>query len=452
MGFRNDFIWGTATASYQIEGASNEGGRGRSIWDDFSHTPGKIFQDHNGDIACDHYHRVEEDVKLMHDLGIRNYRFSVAWSRIFPDGTGRMEHRGFAFYDRLVNELLKWNIRPFMTLFHWDYPSALQAKGAWENPDSTKWFCDYVDAVTRHFGDRVKDYITFNEPQCFIGLGYGIGAHAPGLKLYDASLVPMSHHVLLSHGRAVQIIRANVPDARVSYAPCGNAAIPASNSAEDIAAARRRYFNAGSGDWTWSTSWWSDPALLGRYPEDGLRRLERFLPRGWEKNLQEICQPLDYYCQNIYNGDIIRAADNAEGWETVLPHRGHPKTAIQWSVQPDALYWGPYFLYERYHTPIVISENGMSCHDAISLDGKVHDPNRQDYMNRYLLALRRAADDGVDIRGYFAWSLMDNYEWANGYSDRFGLVYVDYEDNCRRIPKDSAAWYRTVMESNGASL
>ena len=456
MGFRKDFIWGAATASFQVEGAAFEGGRGRCIWDDYSHTHGKVYQDHNGDVASDHYHKMKEDVQLMADLGIKNYRFSLSWSRIIPEGTGAVNQEGLKFYSDLVDELLAHGITPFVTLFHWDYPSALQAKGAWENPDSVQWYLDYVEVVLKALGDRVKNFITFNEPQCFIGLGYALGvdghSHAPGIKLGNHSLVPMAHRVMLSHGRAVKLIRKLVPDAKVGYAPCAGPRIPASNSPADIEAARRHYFSVPEEGWPWCVTWWSDPVMLGRYPEDGLKLLGQYLPEGWEEDLKEMHQPLDYYCQNIYEGVTIRAADNAEGWEQVPLFRGHPKTAIQWPITPECLYWGPRFLWERYKTPFIISENGMSAHDAISLDGKVHDPNREDYMHRYLLAYRRAADDGVDVRGYFAWSLMDNYEWAYGYSERFGLVYVDYSDDCRRIPKDSAWWYKKVMESNGENL
>lgn len=452
MGFSKDFLWGAATASYQIEGGAFEDGKGLSVWDRYSHTEGKCFQGHTGDMACDHYHRYREDVEMMAELGIKNYRFSLSWPRILPDGTGAVNQKGVDFYNRLIDALLEKNIRPFITLFHWDYPWALQMRGAWENPDSPKWFENYVAVCARAFGDRVKDFITLNEPQCFIGLGCCSGVHAPGLQLPSCSTVPMSHHVLMGHGLAVRALRSLVPEVRVGYAPCGEPSIPASNSAEDIDAARRAYFGMpGEAGWSWNVGWWSDPALLGSYPEAGLRHIGKYLPTGWEKDLEIIHQPLDFYGQNIYQGRVIRAADNAEGYETVQLPMGFAKTASQWPVTPDALYWGPRFLYERYHTPIIITENGLSCHDTVSLDGKVHDPNREDYLHRYLLAYRRAADEGVDVRGYFQWSLMDNYEWSSGYNERFGMVYVDYTTQ-KRIVKDSAWWYKRVMESNGESL
>lgn len=452
MGFRKDFLWGAATASYQIEGAAYEDGKGLSVWDQFSHQQGKCYEGHTGDVACDHYHRYVEDVQLMADLGIRNYRFSLAWPRILPEGTGTVNPKGIAFYDRLIDELLKKGIRPFITLFHWDYPWALQTRGAWENPDSPKWFADYAEVCARAFGDRVKDFITLNEPQCFIGLGYGSGVHAPGLVMHPCSTIPMSHHVLKAHGLATQALRANVPDVRVGYAPCGSPAIPATNTPADIEAARKSYFDVPEGaGWGWNISWWSDPALLGSYPSEAISRFGRYMPRGWESDLADIHQPLDFYGQNIYNGRTVRAADNAAGYETLVNPVGLAKTAVQWPVTPEALYWGPRFLYERYKTPILITENGLSTHDWVSLDGKVHDPNREDFLHRYLLAYRRAAEDGVDLMGYFQWSLMDNYEWSNGYNERFGMIFVDYETQKRTV-KDSALWYKKVMETNGECL
>jgi len=449
MSFRTDFIWGAATAAYQIEGAWNEDGKGPSVWDDFTHIPGKIFGDHTGDVACDHYHRVEEDVSLMAALGIRNYRFSVSWPRLMPDGIGAVNEKGVAFYDRLIDVLLEKGIRPFMTLFHWDYPSGAQMRGGWQNPDSADWFADYVSLCAKRYGDRVKDFITLNEPQCFVGLGYQRGTFGPGLVMSEKDVIGIAHNVLLAHGKAVQTLRALAPDCRVGYAPCGNVAIPCTESAEDIEAARSAYFATRRETGMFTVSWWSDPAMLGRYPEDGLRLYGQHLPAGWQDDMKVIHQPLDYYCQNIYNGNYFRAKDGRP--EMVDQPVGVTKTACDWPVTPDCLYWGARFLYERYHTPFVISENGMSCIDTVSLDGKVHDPQRIDYLHRYLRGLKRAADEGIDVRGYFQRSLMDNFEWANGYNERFGIVYVDYATQ-RRIVKDSALWYRDVMETNGETL
>lgn len=453
MSFRKDFIWGAATASYQIEGAAYEDGKGLSVWDRFSHEPGKIVEGHTGDIACDHYHRFKEDVALMKEMGVKNYRFSLSWPRLIPNGIGEVNEAGVAFYNALINELIAAGIRPIVTLFHWDYPVELQKRGAWENPDSPKWFEAYAALCAQRFGDRVKDFITLNEPACFIGLGYVVGEHAPGYRMPLTATIPMSHHVLLAHGLAVRALRKYAPGCRVGYAPNADPRIPVSESPEDIEAARKAYMSIPDDPvaWAFSVTWWSDPALLGRYPKDGLKLFGKYLPEGWEKDLETICQPLDFYCQNIYSGRLIKAADNASGYEQAPYPVGHGKTAIQWPITPDALYWGPKFLYERYKTPFMISENGMSSHDVVSLDGKVHDPQRQDYMHRYLLAFRRAAEDGVDAIGYLAWSLMDNFEWAFGYTDRFGLIYVNYQTQ-ERIVKDSFCWYKTVMESNGENL
>ena len=449
MGFRKDFVWGAATAAYQIEGAWNEDGKGPSVWDDFAHQPGKVYGNHTGDVACDHYHRAEADVQLMAELGLRAYRFSVSWPRVLPEGFGAINEKGVAFYDRLIDALLEKGIAPYMTLFHWDYPSALQQRGGWENPDSAGWFADYAELCARRFGDRVRDFITFNEPQCFVGLGYQINSFAPGLTMSDASLGRISHNVLLAHGRAVQALRAAAPGVRVGYAPCGDAAIPATDAPEDVEAARQAYFSIFKDRGLFNVSWWSDPALLGTYPEEGLRIWGGGLPKRWEQDLAIIHQPLDFYCQNIYDGRYWRAAEG--GFEQVDYPQGTPKTACGWMITPKALYWGPKFLYERYQTPFIISENGMSCLDSVSLDGCVHDPQRQDYLHRYLLEYRRAAEDGVDARGYFQWSLMDNFEWTSGYNERFGMVYVDYATQAR-IVKDSARWYKGVIEANGENL
>ena len=314
MSFRKDFIWGAATASYQIEGAAFEAGKGASVWDTFSHWDGKILHGDTGDIACDHYHRFRDDVKLMGQLGVKNYRFSLSWPRLLPDGTGRVNEEGVAFYNQLIDALLENGIRPFVTLFHWDYPQALQDRGAWANPDSPAWFEEYAALCARRFGDRVKDVITFKEPQCFFGLGYGTGAHAPGMVLPASMTIPMSHHVLKAHGLAVRALRTLVPDCRIGYAPCGDACIPVGTNEADIEAARKAYFSVPNSDfWAFNVAWWSDPALLGSYPVDGLAHFERFLPRRWENDLPLIHQPLDFYAQNIYTGRVIRAADNAHG-------------------------------------------------------------------------------------------------------------------------------------------
>lgn len=452
MGFRKDFIWGTATAAYQIEGGWNEGGKSPSIWDEFCEQPGKISDRSDGRAACDHYHRFREDVALMAAHGIRNYRFSVAWTRILPEGTGKVNEEGVRFYSELIDCLLENGIRPWMTLYHWDLPAALQRRGGWLNPEMPEWFAEYTGIIADRFGDRVRDFMTINEPQCIIGLGLWQGVHAPGLKLGVREQVEAIHYLLKSHGRACQVLREKVPGANIGFSPCGGPSIPLDESdPADVAAARRAYFATGGESPAFSVAWYSDAAVFGRYPEDGLKAFGRYLPSGWEKDMPLIGQKLDFYTQNIYEGVQIRAADNADGYERVPYPAGHPRTAANWPITPRALYWGPYFLWERYRLPFLISENGMSCHDAVSLDGQVHDPNRTDYVQRYLRELRRAGDDGADIRGYFYWSFLDNFEWAKGYSERFGLVYVDYATG-KRTPKDSARWYAEVIRANGENL
>ena len=449
MPFQKDFVWGAATASYQIEGGWDADGKGLSVWDVYSHQPGNVKNDDTGDVACDHYHRFKDDVKLMKELGIRAYRFSLSWPRLIPEGEGELNPAGVKFYSDLIDALLENGITPYITLFHWDYPYALYQRGGWLNSDSVRWFAEYAEKVTELFSDRVEYFITFNEPQCFIGQGYYQGLHAPGLKVSRKDILQMAHNVMKAHGAAVIAMRkAAKRPVKIGYAPTGSAFYPATNAPEDVAAARALYFASqkpNAGDLMWSVSWWSDPVILGKYPEDGLAMYKDFLPEITPEDMELIHQPLDFYGQNIYTG---RAVSGAGGEPVILPRKvGCPKTAIQWYIAPEALQWGPKFLYERYGLPIYITENGMSAHDVVSLDGKVHDPNRIDFTHRYLLELEKAVDAGVPVEGYFHWSFMDNFEWGHGYNERFGLVYVDYETQ-QRIPKDSALWYREWIKQH----
>ena len=446
MGFKKDFAWGVASASYQIEGAWNEDGKGPSVWDMFSHEKGNVANNHVGDVACDHYHRFKDDIKLMKELGVRAYRFSISWARIFSDGTGAVNQEGVKFYSDIIDQLLESGIEPYITLFHWDYPYALHKKGGWLNDDSVKWFAEYAAKISELYSDRVKYFITFNEPQCFIGLGYLIGVHAPGYKVSYKDAFQMCHNVLKAHGAAVIAIRQNAKQpVKIGYAPTCGAAYPAEESKENIEAARKNYFSCPpiSRDVMWNVAWWSDPVVLGRYPEEGLKIYKEYLPKITEEDMKLISQPIDFYAQNIYNGHEV-AIDEQGNAVAVERKPGHPKTGNQWPVTPKSLYWGPKFLYERYKLPIFITENGMAGNDVVSLDGKVHDPNRIDFLNRYLNELERACNDGVDVCGYFLWTFLDNFEWARGYNDRFGIVYVDYETQ-ERIPKDSAYWYKEWM-------
>lgn len=444
-----EFIWGAATSSYQIEGAADEDGKGLHIWDVYSRQPGMVFDNHNGDVACDHYHRYREDVALMKEIGIQGYRFSISWSRIFPEGTGKINEKGLAFYDKLIDELISNGVKPYITLFHWDYPYELYKRGGWMNPDSVDWFAEYAKTVVEHFSDRVTCFITFNEPQCFIGMGHVTGRHAPGLKnpLRDTFL--MAHHVMMAHGKAVQAMRAAAKQPiLIGYAPTSTVCAPDSDRAEDIEAARNLYFQCPENpeEWSWNVSWWSDPVMFGRYPEDGLRQYAPYLPDIRPEDLTLMNQPIDFYGQNIYNGYRVRQGGDGKP-ECVKRSPGYDKTAMEWPVTPESLYWGPRFLYERYQKPIYITENGMACHDMISRDGHIHDASRIDFTEAYIRELLRAREDGVDIHGYFYWSLMDNFEWTEGYQERFGLIYVDYQTQKRTL-KDSAYWYRDWIQNH----
>lgn len=449
-GFPADFVWGAAAASYQIEGATRADGRGPSVWDMLCRRPGAIWSGHTGDVACDHYRRWAEDVELMRDLGLKGYRFSVAWTRILPSGTGRVNPKGLAFYDRLVDGLLAAGIQPWCTLFHWDYPQELYDRGGWLSPDSPKWFADYTRVVVRKLSDRVRHWMTQNEPQCYIGLGHRDGVHAPGDKLGWREVLLAAHHSMLAHGLAVRAIRAAARrPALVGAAPVGSHAIPASPAARDVAAAKRASFRVSKGSY-WNTTWWTDPLIFGRYPEDGLQAYGADVPKHSRRDLETMQAPLDFFGANIYQSDTVRAGKGGRA-EPVGRAVGHPLTAMPWPLTPDALYWGPRFFWERYKLPIVVTENGLANTDWVAVDGRVHDPQRIDYLTRYLGALRRAIRDGVPVLGYFQWSIMDNFEWAEGYAKRFGLVHVDYPTQTR-TPKDSYYWYRDVIASGGASL
>ena len=451
--FPPDFVWGAATAAYQIEGAWNRDGKGQSIWDEFTRQPGRIFENHTGDVACDHYVRWKTDVGLLRALGVKAYRHSLAWSRILPAGTGKVNAKGLAFYDRLVDTLLEADITPWVTLYHWDLPLALQQRGGFLNRDFVAWFGDYATLVAKKLGDRVNHWITINEPQVVTGLGLQDGVHAPGLKLPYADCLLAAHHVLMGHGRAVQAIQAHAKgEQKISLANCGAVALPATNQPHDIEAARRMYF-AATAPTMWNISWWADPIILGRYPEDGVQAHAAAMPRIQAGDMELISQPIDYLAHNCYNGYPVRA--DAKGAPERVPGGwgpGNPRGTLPWlEISDDALYWAARFQTERYKLPLVFTENGLCNTDFVHLDGAVHDPQRIDYLNRYLGGMRRAIADGVPVAGYFYWSLLDNLEWAEGYKDRFGLVHVDFQTQ-RRTPKDSYYWYRKVIESNGATL
>lgn len=450
MGFPGGFVWGAATSAYQIEGAASIDGRGRSIWDDFCRVKGAVWSDQSGEIACDHYHRVAEDVALMQRIGLKAYRFSVAWPRVLPEGRGAINRKGLDFYSRLVDELLRAGITPYATLFHWDYPSTLLRRGGWLNRQSAEWFADYVRAVVESLSDRVRHWMTLNEPQVFLKFGHGDGINAPGLRLSLAEQLLAAHHVLLAHGHGVQAIRAHArAPALVGWAPVCVVRYPATRGAADVEAARRATLGSAQRD-LWNNSWFNDPVFRGEYPAELRALYGDDAPNVEPGDMEQVRQPLDFLGLNIYEGQPVQAGQDGRAVAVERPP-GHALTAFRWPVEPQSLYWGPRFMHERYRLPILITENGVSNVDWISLDGLVHDPQRIDFTRRYLLALRRACEDGVDVRGYFHWSFMDNFEWAAGLRERFGLVFVDYPTQSR-VLKDSAHWYRGVIESNGASL
>lgn len=449
MGFAKDFVWGAATSSYQIEGTGRDFGKGQNIWDVFTKEPGRVYEGHTGDIACDHYHRFREDVAYMKELGLKGYRFSIDWSRVLPEGTGKVNEKGIDFYNALIDELLEQGIEPYITLYHWELPYEIYKRGGWMNPEIVEWFGQYARLVAERFSDRVKYFFTLNEPQCFVGLGFLQGCHAPGVKAPLRDTFEMAHNALKAHGRAVQMLRAyGKQNVQIGYAPTSGMCYPEKETLKDIEAARKALFALPDdlSNWTWNVSWWSDPVILGKYPEEGMKKYEKYLPVITDEDMKLISQPIDFYGQNIYNGRCIRMGTDGRPEEVRRP-AGFPKTATNWPVTPEALYWGPKFLYERYRKPIYITENGMACHDTVSQDGKVHDPNRIDFLARYLKNLKRAAEE-IDIRGYFQWSLMDNFEWDKGYAERFGIIYVDFETQ-ERIWKDSAYWYRDLIRRNG---
>jgi beta-glucosidase len=450
--FQNDFVWGVASSAYQIEGRDPQDGAGTCIWDTFQEA-GKIYENQDALVSCDNMHRYKEDFALMRMLGIKAYRFSISWARLIPDGTGEINQKAVTLYRDMILEMKKNGIEPYLTMYHWELPQTLQDRGGWLNEESIEWFGYFAKVVAENFTDLCDKIFTLNEPQCFIGIGYMAGWHAPGLQLPTKDIFQITHNVLRAHGRAVIQLRkyAHGP-LQIGFAPTCGVAIPATNRAEDIEAAKKVYFGFYNpmDNWTWNVSWFSDPVFLGEYPKEGLEKFTEYLPKITKEDMELIHQPLDFMGQNIYNGYMVRAGEDGNP-EFVDRLPGNVKTATDWPVTPESLYWAAKFLDERYHMPLFITENGMSCHDTVSEDGMVHDSNRIDFLDRYIGQLQKAAEEGANIRGYFLWTFLDNFEWSEGYSERFGIVHVNYQTQKRTV-KDSAYWYKTMMESNGAKL
>lgn len=452
MSFQEDFLWGVAAAALQIEGGAAPGERGRTVWDAFCDEPGRVFAGDSLAIACDHFHRYPEDVALISDLGAKAYRLSINWSRVLPDGDGRVHEAGLDFYDRVIDALLARGIQPWVTLFHWDFPLELYHRGGWLNRRSVNWFENFSGIVAERLGDRVQHWMTLNEPQVFLGVGHSEGRHAPGVNLSMPDFLRATHHALCAHGVAVKAIREHAKlKPVIGWAPHAAVPFPISNREADVTAARKQFFTTPQHDfWFFSTAWFADPVILGSYPEDALKNFGQYMPEKFERDLDLIQQPLEFFGVNIYQGTPIKAGPDGEPVE-VKRTPGYPITMHHWPIDPAVLYWGPRFIYERYQMPLYITENGCASMDWVHADGQVHDTPRIDYLTRHLVALREAIAEGIDIRGYFQWSFMDNFEWSEGFRMRFGLIYVDYQ-TLERIPKDSYMWYQQVILSNGQCL
>lgn len=451
--FPPNFLWGAATSAYQIEGGSSADGRGESIWDRFSSTPGRVVDNSTGDVACDHYRLFESDVSLMKNLGLRGYRFSISWPRVIPSGRGSVNHRGLDFYDTLVDSLLGASIEPFATLYHWDLPQQLQERGGWPARATADAFAYYARIVSERLGDRVKNWITINEPWCVSMLSHQLGRHAPGLAEWPAALLA-SHHVMLAHGWATKELRAAIPDAKVGIALNLVPAQPASMSLADREACRQfdGYFNR----------WFLDPIYGRGYPADIVNdyRSDGRLPTAWESVVQDtdmttIATPLDFLGVNYYHRKIVRSevvpeTENAE--RLVFPAPESDWTEMGWEVYPLGLYDLLRRVHEEYAPPeIYITENGASYSDIQEADGRVRDERRVRFLRDHLLAAHTAIERGVPLSGYFVWSLLDNFEWERGYTQRFGIVWVDFATQSRKL-KDSALWYCDVIRRNGVAL
>ncbi len=440
--FPDNFLWGAATAAYQVEGAWQADGKGESIWDRFSHTPGKVRNGDTGDIACDHYHRYPRDIELMRELGLGAYRFSIAWPRVLPRGRGAVNPAGLDFYDRLVDALLAAGVQPFVTLYHWDLPQALQDLGGWDNRDVARWFVDYADVASRRLGDRVQGWITHNEPWVVAFMGHFYGEHAPGQR--DLALaLRVAHNVLLSHGLALEPLRANSRHAQVGITLNLYAVHPAGDRAVDLEAAQR---NDGC-----MNRWFLDPLLRGSYPEDMVAWYGRSAPQPQPDDLRIIAQAIDFLGVNYYTRSVVKADDGDTFLRLAPVQPPGEYTTMGWEVYPEGLYELLTRLHREYGVgQIYITENGAAFADVVGPDGAVRDARREAYLRSHFVQAHRALAEGVPLRGYFVWSLLDNFEWAWGYQQRFGLIYVDFATQ-QRIIKQSGRWYARVTRENGVA-
>jgi beta-glucosidase len=438
--FPDTFLWGTATASYQVEGAAEEDGRKPSVWDTFSHQAGRTAMGHTGDVSVDQYHRYPQDIQLMKSLGVKAYRFSIAWPRVFPDGSGQPNEKGIAYYERLVDALQAAGIEPYATLFHWDLPQALQDRvGGWQSRETSKYFGEYAGFVARRLGDRVSHFFTINEFACFTDLSYGIGIFAPGLKLPPRQLNQVRHHAVLGHGLALAAIRANARGpVQVGLAENSTICVPVLETEPHIAAARRamRQLNAQ----------FLTAILEGKYTDEYLAAAGANAPEFTPEDMRIIGGRLDFVGLNCYAPTHIRAAAGPSGFAEVPHPKSYPHMASPWLfIGPQILYWGPRHLKEIWGVNnVLITENGCSSDDVPAADGHVYDTDRVMYLRNHFVQAHRAVSEGWPLTGYFLWSLVDNFEWADGYTKRFGIYYVNFETQ-ERAPKLSAEFYREVI-------
>jgi beta-glucosidase len=440
--FPDGFLWGSATASYQVEGAVNQGGRGKTIWDTFSHTKGKTFNGDTGDVADDYFDRYAEDIQLMKNLSLKICRFSIAWSRIFPNGTGTPNQQGVDFYRRMIDTLLAAGIQPYCTLFHWDLPQVLQDKGGWENKDTAKAFADYAGYTSGKLSDVVKHFMTMNEMRTFTELGYGTGTHAPGLQVGPKRLAQLNHYVVLAHGMAVQAIRAQVKTGtKIGIADNITATVPVFESKENVEAARKAMRE--------ENAMYLSVIQDGRYSDHYLKRLGGDAPKFTSEELNIIHSPMDFVGVNIYQPTYVRADNSEKGYTVVIGPASYPHMYSPWlTIGPEALYWGPKLVHDLWNVKeLYITENGASSKDMLASDGEVYDTDRVMYLRNYLTQLHRGVSEGVPVKGYFLWSLLDNFEWADGYDKRFGITYVDFATQ-KRTPKLSAHFYKEVIAKN----
>ena len=438
-----DFLWGVATSSYQIEGGADKADRGKSIWDTFCEGKGNVKGGADGKFACDFYHRFRDDLKLLKELGVNAFRFSLSWSRILPEGRGKVNPAGVDFYNQVIDILKSYDIEPLVTLYHWDMPEMLYRCGGLLNRDFAGWFSDYTEIAAKAFGDRVKHFSTINEPQCVIGDGLVTAAHAPGDRLNGGRMRAAIHHLLLCHGRAVSALRATLPHATAGFVNCAIGFYPENENAETIEAAKKSTF-ALYDALPYSLSLYCDPVYLGDYPKEYYEAYpdtEDFIR---PEDLREIGQPCDFFYQNVYGGSPMGVKDGKP--YSPPTKKGDPANGLGWRVDENGLYWISKFVYERYKKPVIIAENGYCGLDNVCLDGKVHDADRIDYLQRHIGKMTDAKKDGTDIAGYLVWTFLDNFEWTYGYSKRFGLVHVDFSTQ-KRTPKDSFYWYRDFLKT-----